>query len=124
MTPDDNASIPNLTWTYTGAEINIDASIGLGNFWAMSVYPDTTDSWFTAHTGTSARRHRQQHYPYEGTGSESTGHDPKRAGAGVVGPRGAGFTAHRLAVGAPHQEIELGEIGAIQAAVDTKAGLV
>jgi hypothetical protein len=53
VTPDDNASIPNLTWTYTGAEINIDASIGLGNFWAMSIYPDTTDSWFTAHTGTS-----------------------------------------------------------------------
>lgn len=51
--PTDNASIPNLSWTYTGAEINIDASIGLGNFWALSLYPDTTDSWFTASTGTT-----------------------------------------------------------------------
>jgi hypothetical protein len=50
--PTDSASISNLTWTYTGAEINIDASIGLGNFWALSLYPDTTDSWFTASTGT------------------------------------------------------------------------
>jgi hypothetical protein len=50
--PTDNGSISNLTWTYTGAEINIDASIGLGNFWALSLYPDTTDSWFTASTGT------------------------------------------------------------------------
>ena len=47
-------AIPNLSWTYTGAEINIDASIGLGNFWALSLYPDTTDSWFTASTGTTA----------------------------------------------------------------------
>ena len=52
--PDDDASIPNLSWQYTGAEINIDASIGLGNFWALSQYPDTTDSWFTASTGTSS----------------------------------------------------------------------
>jgi hypothetical protein len=52
--PTDNASISNLTWTYTGAEINIDASIGLGNFWALSLYPDTTDSWFTASTGTTS----------------------------------------------------------------------
>jgi hypothetical protein len=52
--PTDNASISNLSWTYTGAEINIDASIGLGNFWALSLYPDTTDSWFTASTGTSS----------------------------------------------------------------------
>jgi len=52
--PTDNATIPNLTWTYTGAEINIDASVGLGNFWALSLYPDTTDSWFTAHTGTTS----------------------------------------------------------------------
>jgi hypothetical protein len=52
--PDDNSGIPNLSWTYTGAEINIDASIGLGNFWALSLYPDTTDSWFTASTGTTA----------------------------------------------------------------------
>jgi len=51
--PDDNPNISNLTWKYTGAEINIDASVGLGNFWALSLFPDTTDSWFTASTGTS-----------------------------------------------------------------------
>ena len=50
--PTDNPGIQNLTWTYTGTEINIDASIGLGNFWASSLYPDTVDSWFTASTGT------------------------------------------------------------------------
>jgi hypothetical protein len=54
VNPDDNPAISNLTWTYTGATINIDASIGLGNFWALSLYPDTTDSWFTASTGTTA----------------------------------------------------------------------
>lgn len=54
VTPTDNADIPNLSWTYTGAEINIDASVGLGNFWALSLYPDTTDSWFTASTGTTS----------------------------------------------------------------------
>jgi hypothetical protein len=52
--PDDSASITNLTWAYTGAEINIDASIGLGNFWALSLYGETTDSWFAASTGSSA----------------------------------------------------------------------
>ena len=51
--PDDDPAIPNLTWTYTGAEINIDGAVGLGNFWAVSLYPTTTDSWFTAHTGTA-----------------------------------------------------------------------
>jgi len=54
VAPDDNPDITNLTWKYTGAEINIDASVGLGNFWALSLYPDTTDSWFTASTGTSS----------------------------------------------------------------------
>jgi PEP-CTERM motif-containing protein len=51
--PEDNASIPNLCWTYNGPEINIDGSIGLGNFWALSIYGDATDSWFAASTGTS-----------------------------------------------------------------------
>jgi hypothetical protein len=54
VAPDDNPGITNLSWKYTGAEINIDASVGLGNFWALSLYPDTTDSWFTASTGTSS----------------------------------------------------------------------
>jgi PEP-CTERM motif len=53
LAPDDNPGIPNLSWKYTGPEINIDASVGLGNFWALSLYPDTTDSWFTASTGLS-----------------------------------------------------------------------
>ncbi|WP_439627981.1 PEP-CTERM sorting domain-containing protein [Gemmata sp.] len=51
--PADDPSIPNLTWTYTGAEINVDAQVGLGNFWAVSLYPTTTDSWFAASTGSS-----------------------------------------------------------------------
>ncbi|MBA4189145.1 MAG: hypothetical protein C0467_14200 [Planctomycetaceae bacterium] len=51
--PDDNPLIPNLTWTYTGPVIDISADIGLGNFWAVSPYPDTTSSWFTATTGTA-----------------------------------------------------------------------
>lgn len=51
--PADDPTIPNLTWTYTGAEININAQIGLGNFWAVSLYPTTTESWFTASTGSS-----------------------------------------------------------------------
>jgi hypothetical protein len=53
--PADNPSIPNLTWTYNGPVINLNASLGstgLGNFWALSQYPDTTQSWFTASTGT------------------------------------------------------------------------
>lgn len=54
VTPTDNPALPNLSWSYTGTEINIDASIGLGNFWALSLYSDTTDSFFTASTGTTA----------------------------------------------------------------------
>lgn len=50
--PTDSASIDNLTWTYTGPVVG-DKQTGLGNFWAMSQYPDTTNSWFTASTGTS-----------------------------------------------------------------------
>jgi hypothetical protein len=52
--PQDDPAIPNLSWKYTGAEINLNASVGsvgLGNFWALSIYPDTTQSWFTASTG-------------------------------------------------------------------------
>ncbi len=52
--PIDNPAIPNLTWTYNGPVIDINASVGLGNFWALSTYPDTTQSWFTASTGSSA----------------------------------------------------------------------
>ncbi|HVL13580.1 MAG TPA: PEP-CTERM sorting domain-containing protein [Gemmata sp.] len=51
--PDDDPSIPNLSWAYNGPAINIDASLGLGNFWALSLYGETTDSWFTASTGST-----------------------------------------------------------------------
>ncbi len=57
VTPDDNPTIPNLTWTYNGPTINIGpdpSSTGLGNFWALSLYPDTTQSWFTASTGSAS----------------------------------------------------------------------
>ncbi|VTT96740.1 unnamed protein product [Gemmataceae bacterium] len=49
--PDDDPAILNLTWTYNGPVINVPGDVGLGNFWAVSLYPTTTDSWFTAHTG-------------------------------------------------------------------------
>lgn len=49
--PDDDPRIPNLTWTYHGPVLGA-AQTGLGNFWALSIYPDTKDSWFTARTGT------------------------------------------------------------------------
>lgn len=52
--PADNPSVPNLTWTYNGPEINIPEPVGLGNFWAVSLYPTTTDSWLTGSTGTSS----------------------------------------------------------------------
>jgi hypothetical protein len=50
--PTDNPAIDNLTWAYNGPVIGSQQT-GLGNFWALSQYPDTTDSWFTASTGTS-----------------------------------------------------------------------
>jgi hypothetical protein len=53
LAPDDDPAKTNLTWRYTGPTIGVNASVGLGNFWALSIYPDTTESWFTASTGTS-----------------------------------------------------------------------
>ncbi len=47
----DNANIPNLTWTYNGPVVQ-GSQNGLGNFAAVSIYPDTTQSWFAAITGT------------------------------------------------------------------------
>jgi hypothetical protein len=52
--PDDSGSITNISWRYNGPEINIDASVGLGNFWALSLYGETTDSWFAASTGSTS----------------------------------------------------------------------
>ncbi|HSQ58699.1 MAG TPA: PEP-CTERM sorting domain-containing protein [Gemmata sp.] len=54
--PQDDPGILNLSWKYSGPEINVDASVGLGNFWALSIYPDTTQSWFTASTGSVSGR--------------------------------------------------------------------
>ncbi len=47
--PDDNPSLPNLTWRYTGPEV-ASGQVGLGNFWATSTYGTATDSFFTART--------------------------------------------------------------------------
>jgi hypothetical protein len=49
VAPDDDPTIPNLTWTYTGPTIPT-GQIGLGNFWAVSQYGTQTDSFFTAIT--------------------------------------------------------------------------
>jgi hypothetical protein len=47
--PSDSASLPNLTWTYNGPTMNA-GQTGLGNFWAVSIYGETTDAPFTART--------------------------------------------------------------------------
>ena len=49
LNPLDDPNIDNLTWTYMGPEIP-SGQIGLGNFWAMSQYGTTEDSFFTAVT--------------------------------------------------------------------------
>ncbi|MFO0935485.1 MAG: PEP-CTERM sorting domain-containing protein [Gemmataceae bacterium] len=54
--PTDNASIPNLTWTYTGPTFTI-GQVGLGNFWAISPYDTATDSYFTARTHRTSDGH-------------------------------------------------------------------
>lgn len=53
LNPLDDASLTNLTWTYTGSTIPT-GQIGLGNFWAYSQYKDTTASSFTAETNRSS----------------------------------------------------------------------
>jgi hypothetical protein len=50
LTSNDNASIPNLTWTYEGPTQS--GQVGIGNFSAVSIYPYTTQSLFAAVTGT------------------------------------------------------------------------
>jgi hypothetical protein len=51
ITVASDPSTPNLTWEYNGPVIQ-SGQTGLGNFSAISLYPDTTQSWFTALTGT------------------------------------------------------------------------
>jgi hypothetical protein len=53
VNPDDNPSLPNLTWRYTGPTI-ASGQLGLGNFWAVSDYQNSTDAFFTARTHTTA----------------------------------------------------------------------
>jgi hypothetical protein len=49
VVPTDSAAIPNLTWTYSGPTIPT-GQLGLGNFWAISAYSESTDASFTART--------------------------------------------------------------------------
>lgn len=49
LLPTDNAELPNLTWVYSGPTIDT-GKTGLGNFWAVSLYQDTTSASFTAQT--------------------------------------------------------------------------
>ena len=49
VNPDDNATLPNLTFTYGGSTINT-GQTGLGNFWADSTFSVATDSFFAAQT--------------------------------------------------------------------------
>jgi len=44
--PNDDPSVPNLTWTYTGP--NLTGQQGLGNFSAVSIYDYSIDGNFTA----------------------------------------------------------------------------
>jgi hypothetical protein len=48
-TPQDDPTIPNLTWKYTGPTV-ASGQIGLGNFWAISAFGQSGDSQFTART--------------------------------------------------------------------------
>jgi hypothetical protein len=49
LRPQDDDSIWNLTWTYTGAIIP-SGQIGLGNFWAYSTSGEQSEDFFTART--------------------------------------------------------------------------
>jgi len=49
LRPQDDDSIWNLTWTYTGATIP-SGQIGLGNFWAYSIGGEEKEDFFTART--------------------------------------------------------------------------
>jgi hypothetical protein len=50
--PNDSATVPNLTFTYNGPTIT--GQVGLGNFWALSTFSDSTTSDFTSLTHTNA----------------------------------------------------------------------
>ena len=48
LNPQDDTSIPNLTFTYSGPTIT--GQLGLGNFWASSSSGQSSASFFTART--------------------------------------------------------------------------
>jgi hypothetical protein len=48
VNPLDDPTIPNLTWTYHGPTVT--GQLGLGNFWADSLFQKPGDSFFTALT--------------------------------------------------------------------------
>lgn len=47
--PSDDPALPNLSWQYTGPTVTT-GQIGLGNFWAVSDFGESVDSFFTAST--------------------------------------------------------------------------
>lgn len=49
VNPDDDPTLPNLTWTYSGPIVP-SGQTGLGNFWAVSRYDMETEDFFTART--------------------------------------------------------------------------
>jgi len=53
LSPDDSASLPNLTWTYNGPAINIDAQVSLGNFSATSSFEEEGTSFLTGRNSRS-----------------------------------------------------------------------
>ena len=49
VVPMDDPAVPNVSWQYTGPTVTT-GQIGLGNFWALSAYGQSADSFFTAST--------------------------------------------------------------------------
>lgn len=49
VNPTDDPNKPNLTWAYTGPTISA-GQTGLGNFWAISQFGESAESFFTAQT--------------------------------------------------------------------------
>lgn len=54
LNPQDDPSIPNITWTYKGPDISDIGKITLGNFSAVSTIGDAEKSFFTARNPRSA----------------------------------------------------------------------
>ena len=49
VVPMDDPAVPNVSWKYTGPTVT-SGQIGLGNFWALSNFGQSADSFFTAST--------------------------------------------------------------------------